>query len=147
MQYSNVDASSVVIPVENIGHRQELGKTLIIAERRETSYQPSLSHRSALDAARNGVNAHLDRKGKKRYPPGKGLKSVNPKDKRTDSDDSKPTSTSKIDNTRAIDMDAPDAKEQLDRATQSWAKPSNTSSPQTTKPQPAVPAVTLGEEL
>lgn len=141
VQFSNVDASSVVIPVENEEHQQKLGKSIIIAERRETSYQPDLPYRASLDAARNAVNGHLEKKDKKRYPPGKGIQPV----KNRDNSDS--TDTTKIDNSKSVDMDAPDAKTKLDEATQSWAQSEDKNIPESPNTRPSDIKITIGEEL
>lgn len=142
VQYSNIDAASVVIPVEHKTHQKALGRTIIIAERRETSYQSISSLRSSLNAARNGVNAHLEKKGKKRYPPGKGIKPLSKKK----SEDAK-NGNSTIDNTKSINMDAPDAKDQIDKATQSWTQSEDTDTSPSPNSQQSNIEITVGEEL
>ena len=142
VQYSNIDAASVVIPVEHKAHQKSLGRTIIIAERRETSYQSISSLRSSLNAARNGVNAHLEKKGKKRYPPGKGITPLSKKK----SEDAK-NGNSTVDNTKSINMDAPDAKDQMDKATQSWTQSEDTHTSQAPQTQQSNIEITIGEEL
>ncbi len=126
VQYSRIEASSVVIPVTKAADQKALGKSLIIAERRDTSYQPLTSLRSSLNAAREGVNGHLEKKDKVRYNLAGGLKKVSKQSSKVDT--TPPNQTAKnnrrtFDNTQVIDTDAPDAKEQFDKSTQNWASP------------------------
>lgn len=150
VQYSNIDASSVVIPIADARHQKSLGKSLIIAQRRETSYKPELPFRSALDAARNGVHGHLDEKGKIRYTTGKGVEKVSPKPpaENNDQDTTSPqhTKPATVNNSKAIDTEAANAKAQIDNATKSWSKTPKASTVHQPKQQTKM-TLTVGEEL
>lgn len=151
VQYSRIEASSVVIPVTKVADQKALGKSLIIAERRDTSYQPLNSLRSSLNAAREGVNSHLEKKGKVRYTSGGGLKKVSKKSSKVDT--TTPNQTTKnnrrtFDNTQVIDTDAPDAKDQLDKATQNWASQTPASMTDTVSESTRTEvSIKVGEEL
>ena len=152
VQYSRIGASSVVIPVTKATDQKAIGKSLIIAERRDTSYQPLTSLRSSLNAAREGVNSHIEKKGKVRYTDEGGLKNVSKKPPSED-DTTNPDQTSKgnprtFDNTKAVDTDAHDAKEQLDSATKNWASKTTANVTDTVSESPQTDvSITLGEEL
>lgn len=151
VQYSRIEASSVVIPVTKTADQKALGKSLIIAERRDTSYQPLTSLRSSLNAAREGVNSHLEKKGKVRYTLAGGLKKVSKQSSKVDT--TTPNQTAKnnhrtFDNTQVIDTDAPDAKEQLDSATKSWASQTTANVTDTVSESPQTNvSISVGEEL
>lgn len=151
VQYSRIEASSVVIPVTKAADQKALGKSLIIAERRDTSYQPLTSLRSSLNAAREGVNSHLEKKGKVRYTLAGGLKKVSKQSSKVDT--STPNQTAKnnrrtFDNTQVIDTDAPDAKDQLDKATQNWASQTPASMTDTVSESTRTEvSIKVGEEL
>lgn len=151
VQYSRIEASSVVIPVTKAADQKALGKSLIIAERRDTSYQPLTSLRSSLNAAREGVNNHLEKKGKVRYTLAGGLKKVSKKSSKVDT--TTPNQTAKnnrrtFDNTQVIDTDAPDAKDQLDKATQNWAfKTTENVTETVSESTHTIVSIEVGEEL
>lgn len=151
VQYSRIEASSVVIPVTKAADQKALGKSLIIAERRDTSYQPLTSLRSSLNAAREGVNGHLEKKDKVRYNLAGGLKKVSKKSSKVDT--TTPNQTTKnnrrtFDNTQVIDTDAPDAKDQLDKATQNWASQTPASMTDTVSESTRTEvSIKVGEEL
>lgn len=152
VQYSRIEASSVVIPVIKAADQNALGKSIIIAERLDTKYQPLTSLRSSLNAARESVNSDLEMKGKVRYTFDGGVKNVS-KTSPTSENTSNPDQTTKnsprsFDNTKAIDTDAPDAKEQLGKATKRWASqtPANVTDTVSESPQTNV-SISVGEEL
>ncbi|GFD86996.1 hypothetical protein KUL150_30550 [Alteromonas sp. KUL150] len=152
VQYSRIGASSVVIPVTKAAHQKALGKSFIIAERRDTSYQPLTSLRSSLNAAREGVNSHLERKGKVRYTFAGGVKNISKKstttEDTTNSDQSTKSNPSTFDNTQVIDTDALDAKEQLDKAIQDWASQTTENVTETvSKSTHTTVSIEVGEEL
>ncbi|MDO6566266.1 hypothetical protein Q4561_04295 [Alteromonas sp. 1_MG-2023] len=152
VQYSRIGASSVVIPVDNAAHQKELGKSIIIAERRNTEYQPLTSLRSSLNVAREGVNSHLKKKEKKRYTLAGGIKKVSKNSSSKDADINPDQTTQrkprKFDNTNAIDTSAPDAIEQFDKATKNWAsQPTANSSDTPLAPPKTDVSVNVGEEL
>ena len=152
VQYSRIGASSVVIPVTKATDQKAIGKSLIIAERRDTSYQPLTSLRSSLNAAREGENSHIEKKGKVRYTDKGGLKNV-PKKPPSEDDTANPDQMSKgnprsFDNTKAIDTDAPDAKEQLDSATKNWASQTTANVTDTVSESPQTNvSINVGKEL
>ena len=151
VQYSNIDASSVVIPVVNASHRAAIGKSLIIAERRDTSYEPLLPFRSSLDAARNGVNAHLDKKGKIRYLPGKGIPKLSPKppveDENQNTTATQHTRPKSIDNSKAVDTEAANAKEKMAQATARWVQPTHAEQTRPARQNTSEITISVGEEL
>lgn len=156
--YSDIDATSVVIPIKDKKLQKELGKKLIIAERRNTSYEPLLPFRSSIDAAREAVNGHLPKKSKKRYPPGKGIQPLpkaSPETEETDNakgseaqENTPKTNTGPIDNNKAADLTAPDAQEQIDEASESWLCPKNQQVPEIAdKNQPSNITIKVGKVL
>ncbi|GAC27862.1 DDE-type integrase/transposase/recombinase [Brumicola pallidula] len=140
LMYSNIDSEKVVVKISNKATAKKLGKTVFIADRVMTNYEPSSAQRACLDAARNGQHSEVPEASKVPYMFGKGLKNVDA--------ESNPNCSSKIDNDKCIDVNTDDASTQIQASNDEWLGDENALEGNTTGNQsPSDDELALGDEL
>jgi hypothetical protein len=118
LMYSDINTDKVVVKVADKKIANKLGKTLIIAERVKTNYEPSSAQRASLDAARKNVHSDVAEATKIYYQFGGGLKDIK--------GEKNSKCSSKIDNDKCIDVNDPDASEHMQDSNNDWLEDDNT---------------------